>query len=210
MIRRETQRVAGRKVRRRTGGNVKIAHSSAFVLRGTEGCSEVKVDQDGYGYCKQGECKEAGDGSYCQLFRRKKRDKEDPKYDKEPWSAVPLSHQNVDKHHKPDEYEYKCFCVTPILYAGKLDGFEVNHKICEAGLCGMTYETDLMEGKISCSGDCADKNDCQCTMFSLQVKKVKGETKYDPSEAKWEKVLKAKVSQSETIYYRCFCIKKAK
>ena len=147
-------------------------------------------------------------GCYCQLFKRKKNST-----DAVPWEVARTNHAKEVKY-KPDEFDYKCLCVKPILEAEPktIDGvkYAMRFVLCGLGTCSLdSVIKDPLDPKtkalkeIKCSGSC--EGDCKCTLFRLRIR---GD-RFDPKEAKWEYMAKAdqQIAHDDEYIYHCFCLK---
>jgi len=144
-------------------------------------------------------------GCYCQLFKRKKKGATDDT----PWDVAHTDSKGQTKY-RPDDLEYKCFCVKPTLDAElTVDDvkYTVRYQLCTCGTCSLDVIPVLgakTHDEVKCSGTC--EGDCKCTLFRLQVA---GKAGFDPKNAKWERVAKAdtQVKPEDNYSYRCFCLK---
>ena len=174
--------------------------SSPLAFEFCEGgtCGDVKpTDGDKHVICPPTDTCGKG-GCYCQLFKRKK-DSKDPV----PWDVAHEDAKGNTKY-RPDNLDYKCFCVKPILeQEATIDDTKYNfrYQLCTRGTCKLDYPK---KDEIKCTGDC--EGDCKCTMFRL---KFMGKDDFDPAKEKWERVAKAdkSVKPDGNYIYRCFCVK---
>jgi hypothetical protein len=113
--------------------------------------------------------------------------------------------------YRPDNLDYKCFCVKPILEDELTkDGvtYKVRYQLCGLGSCAKV-DVEVLDpnGKhheIKCTGNCA--GECKCTLFRLQVAGGGG---FKPENAKWNLIAKAdtQVNHDDRYIYRCCCVK---
>lgn len=162
-------------------------------------CGDAKAtDGDRHVICPPSETCGKG-GCYCQLFKRKKDSK-----DEVPWDVAHEDSKGNTKY-RPDNLDYKCFCVKPVLeHEVTIEGVThtLRYQLCTAGKCAPEFIPKQDEMK--CTGAC--EGDCKCTMFRL---KVADKTGFDPKTAKWERVAKAdkQIKLEGNYIYRCFCVK---
>lgn len=146
-----------------------------------------------------------GVGCYCQLFKRRKNSP-----DTVPWEVAHEDHAGKTKY-RPDNLDYKCLCVKPILEDELTkDGvtYKVRYQLCGQGSCARV-DVEVLDpnGKhheIKCTGNCA--GECKCTLFRLQVSGGGG---FKPENAKWSLIAKAdtQYQHDDRYIYRCFCVK---
>lgn len=173
-----------------------------FCEGGTCGDAAPSADNKSVS-CPQGDKCRAG-GCYCQLFKRRKGSA-----DTVAWEVAHEDHAGKTKY-RPDNLDYKCFCVKPIL-EGELmiDGvtYNVRYQLCGTGSCMITRVDvvgDTTKHELKCTGNC--EGECKCTLFRLQVAGGGG---FKPENAKWVRVAKAdtQVQHDDRYIYRCFCLK---
>jgi hypothetical protein len=195
----------------------------AFELCEHGKCGEASVrdemkgaDTSKVAFCKQDGDKCGGKGCYCQLFRRKKGSK-----DTDTWDVVRLNEEREDTDYDGDQYEYQCFCVTPILETpAAVDGnaYIVRFVLCGPGACVLNKNVEpTLTGqvvKLKCEGKCDGGG--KCTLFRLKMKKTPldkaGKVKWSEKDAKWEYVAPSdkEITRGDDVYYyRCFCVKPA-
>jgi hypothetical protein len=147
-------------------------------------------------------------GCYCQLFRRPVKSA-----DTVAWDVAHADHESKVKY-RPDRFDYKCFCVRPIL-EGQVtnDGvpYTVRYQLCGFGACDITnvpvFDTPTTKHQeVKCTGKC--DGECKCTLFRLQVA-AEGPVAFDPKDAKWELIAKTdkQVKHDGLYVYHCFCLK---
>ena len=147
-------------------------------------------------------------GCYCQLFKRRKGSA-----DIVAWEVAHADHESKVKY-RPDNLEYKCFCVKPIL-EGELtvDGvkYTLRYQLCGQGSCDITNipvfdQAGDKHQELKCTGNC--EGECKCTLFRLQVAALPGGA-FDPKNAKWELVAKTdkQIRHDGHYVFRCFCLK---
>ena len=147
-------------------------------------------------------------GCYCQLFRRPAKSA-----DTVAWDVAHADHESKVKY-RPDRFDYKCFCVKPIL-EGEVtnDGvtYTVRYQLCGLGSCDIVnvpvYESLVVKHQeVKCTGKC--EGECKCTLFRLQVAAA-APAVFDPANAKWELIAKAdkQVKHDGLYVYHCFCLK---
>ena len=144
----------------------KLASPLAFELCEGGTCGEFTAREDKTVYCKASDDCAKG-GCYCQLFKRKKGSD-----DKIAWEVARTNHENEVKY-KPDELDYKCLCVKPILEgkAQTMDGVEyaMRFVLCSIGSCSLdSIKVHGIDPMVQCSGDC--QGDCKCTLFRLRIR----------------------------------------
>ena len=133
------------------------------------------------------------------MFKRKKGSP-----DNVVWEVAHTDNKGNTKY-RPDNLDYKCFCVKPILeHEVKVDDvtYTLRYQLCNSGTCVLDFIPK--QDEIKCSGAC--EGECKCTMFRL---KVADKAAFDPTTAKWERAAKAdtKLKPEGNYIYRCFCVK---
>lgn len=128
-----------------------------------------------------------------------------------PWEVAHADHEGKAKY-RPDNLDYKCFCVKPILETEVTvdkEKYTVRYQLCGQGSCDITnvpeVDTEMKKHQdVKCFGKC--EGECKCTLFRLQVS---GDDKFKPEKAEWELVAKADtlVRHDSHYIYRCFCLK---
>jgi len=180
-----------------------LSSPQAFEIceSGTCGDASASADNKTVSCLPNDNCKS---GCYCQLFKRPKNSA-----DTVAWDVAHEDHAGKTKY-RPQNLDYKCFCVKPIL-EGELtiDGvtYNVRYQLCGMGSCSKVDIEVLGTPKhhdIKCTGNC--EGECKCTLFRLQVA---GGGAFKPENAKWSLVAKAdtQVTHDDRYIYRCFCLK---
>src|SRR5438477_8237303 len=145
-------------------------------------------------------------GCYCQLFKRPKGSD-----DTVTWDVAHADDKNQIKY-RPDNLEYKCFCVKPILeHEITVDSvkYTLRYQLCTPGTCSIDV-VDVLDlpkhRELKCTGTC--EGECKCTMFRLRVS-APGGGAFKPEDVKWELVAKTdkQVTPDGHYLYRCFCLK---